>query len=153
MFKRFHYRKVMASLRTSCHNLDVEVHRYVKKNDKNDCDKMCCKLCNSKVVEDEKHFLVHCPYYHVDRVSFLKSLNEQHSLLIDLKEPDTVFKTLFSYDKGNASFAKVFADFFDKMFELRQDFFEFSAPAFSHIDKHYQTRRGRVVNVPVRFLD
>ena len=83
-------RKMSTRLRISCHNLAIEKGRHVPipKADDIICDfchlrrdrcsclsfkyNRLCKVCN--VVEDEKHFLLHCSLYNSLRETFLNNL-------------------------------------------------------------------------------
>ena len=51
----------IAKLRTSTHNLEIETGRYARP--RIPAHQRTCKICNTGKVEDEIHFLLHCPAY------------------------------------------------------------------------------------------
>ena len=56
------YRRALTKFRVSCHNLEIEKGRYEGVLLEN----RICKYCENNgviVIEDEYHFLLHCPLY------------------------------------------------------------------------------------------
>jgi hypothetical protein len=51
----------IAKIRTNSHELHTETERW--SIPKTPCDERVCHLCDTKKVEDEKHFLLDCPTY------------------------------------------------------------------------------------------
>ena len=64
-------RKMFTKLRTSSHSLNIETGRFTKKKR----DTRICTLCNYKKVENECHFLLECPFYTKERLTFFKSID------------------------------------------------------------------------------
>lgn len=64
-------RSTIAKFRLSAHNLFVETGRY---NNTNYFDRLC-SCCTLNEVEDELHFLFHCPLYSEGRSLFYLKLN------------------------------------------------------------------------------
>jgi hypothetical protein len=61
--KSLELRRCLSKFRTSCHDLEIETGRYKKLKLE---ERVCCS-CNNKSVEDEVHFLIHCPKYQQKR--------------------------------------------------------------------------------------
>ena len=78
-------RRMFTKLRTSAHSLNIETGRFSKKTR----DLRICNLCNCKQIENEHHFLLKCPYYSKERLSFLKSID----FLILPRDSESKFKT------------------------------------------------------------
>lgn len=62
-------RCILSKFRTGSHNLQVEVGRW-NSSTKHDRSLRCCKHCDLEVVEDEHHFIFHCPRYESCRHEF-----------------------------------------------------------------------------------
>ena len=60
----FDQRKVIARLRCSSHELEIERGRHKKKIREN----RLCLVCPEKAIEDENHFLSHCVAYRALRI-------------------------------------------------------------------------------------
>ena len=60
----FYQRKVIAKMRCSSHNLEIEKGRHKKKL----AEDRLCLMCTEKVIEDETHFLSFCPAYNTLRL-------------------------------------------------------------------------------------
>ena len=58
--------KDLVKIRISNHKLMIEIGRYnqTSRNDR------FCPICNSNIIEDEFHFLFHCPKYSIPREKF-----------------------------------------------------------------------------------
>ena len=74
-----HDRINLCKLRVSCHNLQIEKGRHY--HPPIPVDQRICSLCKSNTtstVEDEKHFLLHCPIYqsaHKSLFDFIKTIH------------------------------------------------------------------------------
>ena len=148
-------RKNFALLRTSSHCLEIEVQRYVRGDKTRPArDKRLCKLCKTEV-EDERHFLIRCPYYEDTRKEFFQKLNQDVPLVnnLDTGVHESTFLMLFGYNKSCYKFAKPLITYVNTLFEQRRDFFELTKSAFPHIEKSTETRSGRQVRVPARFRE
>ena len=66
-----HARKCIASLRLSCHHLNIEVGRY-KKIARED---RICEHCNLNAIETEEHFMMSCTLYSHHRSSLYRDLH------------------------------------------------------------------------------
>ena len=58
-------------IRISNHELMIETRRYnqTSRNDR------FCPTCNSGIIEDEFHFLLHCPKYSIPREKFYNQIS------------------------------------------------------------------------------
>ena len=75
-----------------------------------------CILCDSNLVEDERHFLFECSFYEDIRNTFFHTVENLHSELSILKYEDR-FKLLMSIDV-----VKLTAKFVYKIYRKRRDF-------------------------------
>ena len=106
-------------------------------------------------MEDERHFLIRCPYYEDTRKEFFQKLNQDVPLVnnLDTSVHESTFLMLFGYNKSCYKFAKPLITYVNTLFEQRRDFFELTKSAFPHIEKSTETRSGRQVRVPARFRE
>ena len=72
--KDINNRKELTKLRISSHKLQIELGRYTRPR-KTPVPQRICKLCQIDQVEDEEHFIIHCPYYHNERKTLYEQLN------------------------------------------------------------------------------
>ena len=65
-------RKDLVKIRISNHKLMIETGRYnqTSRNDR------FCPICNSGIIEDEFHFLFHCPKYSIPREKFYNQIQQ-----------------------------------------------------------------------------
>jgi len=98
-----HERSLMAQLRCGVLPLEIEIGRYRKDKDgkKLDVNERKCKVCNTDVVEDESHFILHCTKFDAERSCFFKSINID-SLNLSPKELLTLLMT--EHQKGLCKF-------------------------------------------------
>jgi len=84
-----HQRSNLAQLRCGILPLQVELGRFnnVKLEDR------LCQLCNNNVIEDEIHFLFHCPAYQEVRAHFIHDVGGNIELQNDWEKLITLFKT------------------------------------------------------------
>ena len=61
-------RKLISKLKLSSHKLFIETGRYIGVNR----DDRICHKCNTGIIEDEFHFIIHCPFYANVRRQYLK---------------------------------------------------------------------------------
>ena len=78
--QNFEYRKLITKLRISDHNLLIEKGRHFKLPR----DERLCQKC--KVVEDEKHFILHCSYNSDLRTEYFMFLNAHNNDFINYSE-------------------------------------------------------------------
>ena len=63
----------MSKFRLSSHNLNIEKGRH--QHPKLPVEKRICNVCDHGSVEDEEHFILHCPFYQEERIHlFVKVL-------------------------------------------------------------------------------
>ena len=63
--KVFAVRNEFCKLRTSAHKLQIELGRHTVP--KTPAELRTCKMCSTGMVEDEKHMILDCPFYHKER--------------------------------------------------------------------------------------
>ena len=68
-------RSAITQLRVSSHHLQIEKGRYHKPK-KIPAEERKCLHCTLNVVEDEIHFLMHCPNYSEERTNLLNNLKQ-----------------------------------------------------------------------------
>jgi len=108
------HRKALTQIRTSSHELNIEIGRRFNIPP----NKRICKLCKTGV-EDEYHFLCACPSLRELRLKYF-------NLLVIIPELDgrydkaKTLKTLFDNTK-NFAFHRIVGDFCFEMFELRKE--------------------------------
>ena len=73
LIKNHRLRKTMSKFRLSSHNLAIETGRHTKP--KTLLEERLCNYCNMKLIEDECHFLVSCPFYEEERSLFISKCN------------------------------------------------------------------------------
>ena len=84
----------MAKLRLSAHSLEIERGRYSKKA-KTD---RICTLCKDNKIEDENHFIWHCPIYKHERELFeykLSHLYNPFKMKNDISKNKILFQSKF----------------------------------------------------------
>ena len=102
--------------RISAHQLRIETGRYTKPH-KTPLENRTCLLCDSGAIEDEKHFLLQCPTYSIERSTLFSTLNK-FSLFEDLPENDK-FTFLMTYNNGDMEILKLIVDFVDECMNKR----------------------------------
>ena len=70
--KNFTYKQDLCKLRTSAHNLHIETGRH--RVPMTPSHLRFCSLCPTKAIENEKHFLLGCPYFIQERESLYNKL-------------------------------------------------------------------------------
>ena len=115
----FNQRQIVAKLRLSDHNLEIERGRYYKPSlDKKD---RRCPFCPSKI-EDEYHYIAECRFYEDERFK-LKSVlfNQMEHLYDDHTIKTKLFSTLFSFD---INYKKEISQFLKSIDEKRSEAIE-----------------------------
>ena len=87
----FKYRRAIARLRVSSHDLMIEKGRH--HTIKLDIEKRLCSFCGK--IEDEIHFLVLCPLYSNERSEFYRNINLD-KYAINNMNPYTIFCLLMN---------------------------------------------------------
>jgi hypothetical protein len=85
------HRSFLAKIRISAHSLNIETGRY----NSTPCEQRLCTFCLS-LVEDEKHFILHCPKYQNIRNSYntlFQSIRTDDDLIREILDPKDLFKT------------------------------------------------------------
>ena len=85
-----HDRSFLAKIRWSAHDLEIEKGRYIETN-KND---RLCKICQNSDIENEKHFILHCPKYEAQRKIFLTKLSTFPNFKQTIHNNDNLLKLL-----------------------------------------------------------
>ena len=77
-------------LRISAHRLSVETgrHRHICRTDR------ICLSCNNNAIEDEEHFLLHCPKFESRRRDFFSSLSGSFPNFQSLCDSEKMFLIL-----------------------------------------------------------
>lgn len=103
-------------LRTSTHDLHIETGRYCRPE--KPPDSRLCRFCNLNAVEDEKHFILHCPMYtnlRSDLFSTLASFTNFSSLTDNEK-----FKFIMSGANGDSEIIDLISKYITSSFSLRK---------------------------------
>ena len=85
------HRSFLTKIRISAHSLNIETGRY----NSTPREQHLCKFCPSSV-EDEKHFILHCPKYQNIRNSYntlFQSIITDDDLIRGILDPKDLFKT------------------------------------------------------------
>ena len=131
-------RRNFTKLRISSHCLAIETGRHKQIPQRNDikCDfcahvRNSCtcnkfkfhRLClNCNVVEDEKHFMLHCAVYDEIRLELFNSIKDIFNL--NISDTDCCFKTFMSCLNGDPELARLVCNFVNTCFESRKHYFE-----------------------------
>jgi hypothetical protein len=85
------HRSFPTKIRISVHSLNIETGRY----NSTPREQRLCKFCPSSV-EDEKHFILHCPKYQNIRNSYntlFQSIRTDDDFIREIFDPRDLFKT------------------------------------------------------------
>ena len=88
------YRNAIAKLRASSHTLEIERGRHTKP--KTPIEERLCKHC--KVIDDEKHFVLHCSLYLSERLNMLCNVQALYPEYHHLSESDRFIFLMTSSD-------------------------------------------------------
>ena len=108
-------RKEFTKLRISSHRLQIEMGRYSRP--KTPLENRTCKLCNSSDVEDEKHFLLFCPFYQNERALLYNELKA--FTIFDQLSREDKFLFIINYNKGDVEVLKHVLNFVNVCVEKR----------------------------------
>jgi hypothetical protein len=67
-------RQEFTKLRISAHSLRIEIGRYTVPR-KTPVENRTCQLCNSNCIEDERHFVLNCPFFNTEREVLFTALD------------------------------------------------------------------------------
>ena len=98
--------------RLSNHKLKIETGRHTK----TPIDERTCDLCDNKDIEDEQHFLIHCPFYNKERKNLFiiaKKYNADFNILTD--------KCKFKFIMENDNISMPLAKYIVKCMETRHE--------------------------------
>ena len=87
-------RKAITKLRLSSHKLPIEVMRYQNKNQNKNWKERKCKICNTKEVGDEWHYLTSCKN---DKIIATRSQFQEEVKKIQPQLRDFQVKDLMKY--------------------------------------------------------
>ena len=160
-------RKMFTKLRISSHSLAIEKGRHKKVPNStsikcNFCaqtkDNCTCntfkyhRLCiNCDVVEDEKHFLCHCPIYTDIRKDFYNRVNNIFDL--NSSDSDQSFIYFMNYAYGDSELALIVCDFVNACFDLRKHYFEPFEEIKNKSNEPMYTRSGRLSRPRNRLIE
>lgn len=85
IIKNREHRRAVTQLRTSAHKLHIETGRYTVP--KTLAVNRLCPLCKQGV-EDEKHFLLNCHMYKLERAELFNTINNTHTDFSQLSDDD-----------------------------------------------------------------
>ena len=106
-------RRSLAQFRCGSAPLKVETGRYTKPV--TPVDLRLCELCNLNVTEDEKHFLLSCPFYDDIRYELFNEVTMYNQSFYDLSTDEK-----FTYILGNDNIQKFLARTVNKMLSRRK---------------------------------
>ena len=95
--KDYKLRKALTKLRTSSHRLRIETGRHKRQADHEHDDSRLCSQCN--LVEDEAHFVLHCPRYINERSTFFSNPYLNNSFFVNLSDDDKLLYIFNMYEK------------------------------------------------------
>ena len=160
-------RRMFTKLRISSHSLAIEKgrHKKIPHNDYIKCDfcsqvKDSCtcnkfkyhRLCfNCNVVEDEKHFMCHCPVYDQIRSELLKDINSIFNL--DSSDNDIYFITLMNCAHGDSELSLLICNFVNNCFKLRTHYIEPLEENATDSNEPTYTRSGRLSRPRDRLIE
>ena len=160
-------RRMFTKLRISSHSLAIEKgrHKKIPQNDYIKCDfcsqvKDSCtcnkfkyhRLCfNCNVVEDEKHFMCHCPVYDQIRSELLKDINSIFNL--DSSDNDIYFITLMNCAHGDSELSLLICNFVNDCFKLRNHYLEPLEGNETDSGQPTYTRSGRLSRPRDRLIE
>ena len=116
----FTVRCILAKLRISAHNLQIETGRFSKNKTPRD-ERFCpyCKTLDIFKVEDEVHFLLTCPLFNEERQIFLQKIHKTFPNTSALNEFNMYIWLMSQEDYITT---KVLGNFCKKSFEKRSKF-------------------------------
>ena len=92
LVKKTKYRIALSKLRCSSHTLAIEKGRHTKPRT-NISDRLCL-YCSNNTIEDEKHFVVQCPFYSEERKHLFKKVHSINPSFVHMSD-DAKFVHLF----------------------------------------------------------
>ena len=92
LVKKTKYRIALSKLRCSSHTLAIEKGRHIKPRT-NISDRLCL-YCSNNTIEDEKHFVVQCPFYSEERKQLFKKVHSINPSFVHMSD-DEKFVYLF----------------------------------------------------------
>ena len=85
--------------------LRIETGRFVQEL----LEERICKLCNLNAIEDENHFVLHCPCYNNIRYKYLDKISDQN-----FNDLDDIMKQKILYEKHPFIMGNMVSQFFAK---------------------------------------
>ena len=98
----FNFSKCLSKIRLSSHSLEIEAGRHRK--NKISVELRICKFCSGGEVEDEFHFIMSCPFYIEERITFLTKIVSDNEELLN-GSIENVFKNIMSTKNENVIFS------------------------------------------------
>ncbi len=112
----FIQRQNLAKLRLSCHKLEIELGRYMPKNQRILPELRHCKKCNANVAETEIHFLIDCNFYEKEREVIEYAITKKCPKYKELNSENKFIYMMGCIEKEEI---KILATFVSKCFEKR----------------------------------
>ena len=107
-------RSMLAKMRLSAHNLEIERGRYLNI----ERERRLCQVCNANVIENENHFLWDCMKYDKDRKLFIDKVSSHfsnfHLIPNDLKSAKLM-------NANSTKFVKMLSRYIARLMEIRND--------------------------------
>ena len=101
-------RSLITKIRISAHSLAIETGRYCKPNIA--ANERFCKFCKDQV-EDEIHFLLHCPLY--------KDFRENNSIFKNVFKEDDIRSVTYLLNPNNLCNTKQICNYLSQAFKAR----------------------------------
>ena len=111
------HRTILTKLRLSNHRLAIETGRYMRPYRRP--GERICPICKNEV-EDEKHFLISCPYYQIERRSLFGCLDKDFNVPVAKMTKEDLFLLLINPPKNNVQLQKVITKHIYDCYEMRQ---------------------------------
>ena len=105
-------RAVLCKMRISSHKLAIETGRHHGL----DPLERICKLCDTSSIENELHFLIHCPAYSALRNTFYGNMNKE---ILHFDKLSDYTKLLLMLNSSNVSVLKYTIKFISDSLSLR----------------------------------
>ena len=99
----FYQRKVIAKLRCSSHNLEIEKGRHKKKP----VGERLCQMCPEKSIENETHFLSHCTAYTALRLKHGYTDKNPVDIMNDTNQDNLSFYLTKAFDLRNKTLDQI----------------------------------------------
>jgi hypothetical protein len=114
--KNYKLRKCITKLRLNSHDLHIEKGRHTKP--KTPLNLRTCKCCTLNTVEDEKHFLLVCPAFNVQRITFFSKIMLQCNTIRVDGDVNSIFNSIMASEDEKTLF--YLGKFIQKCMDIRK---------------------------------